>query len=205
VASPVVSVTEVALDRLSELTTLERDKLERLDSLSLLCASAVAELHREVLSPLGRALSPNTGVIVAHSLATVDLNERFYQRILVRGARFAEPRLFPPTSPNLMPGQVAILFQLKGPSAALAGGPGSALDSLTLASLLVLGGDAVDVVVVHVDPRGEASGAILDAAFGGDREDVAPGASACLVTSSGPEAWGSVRSTRGGFGRLALR
>jgi 3-oxoacyl-[acyl-carrier-protein] synthase-1/3-oxoacyl-[acyl-carrier-protein] synthase II len=205
VASPVVSVTEVALDRLSELTRLERDKLERLDSLSLLCASAVAELQREVLSPLGRALSPSTGVIVAHSLATVDLNERFYQRILVRGARFAEPRLFPPTSPNLMPGQVAILFQLKGPSAALAGGPGSALDSLTLASLLVLGGDAFYVVVVHVDPRGEASGAILDAAFGGDREDVAPGASACLVTSSGPEAWGSVRSTRGGFGRLALR
>jgi 3-oxoacyl-[acyl-carrier-protein] synthase II len=203
--SPVVSVAEVAPDRLAELLGQDRDKLERLDPLSLLCASAVVELQREVLGPLGRSLSSDAGVIVGHSLATVDINERFFQRILSRGARLAEPRVFPPTSPNLMPGQIAILFRLKGPSAALAGGPGSALDTIALASLLVRGGDADEVLVVLVDPDGEASRAILAAAFTEERRDVAPGASACLVTSHGPEPWRPVSGARGGFGRLSLR
>lgn len=202
--SPVVGVAEVQLDRLSEVLAMDRDKLERLDPLSLVCATAIAELRHQVLTPLGRALSPDTGVIVGHSLATVDINERFFQRILARGARYAEPRLFPPTSPNLMPGQVGILFQLKGPSAALAGGPGSALDALTLASLLVRGGDADDVVVVLVDPAGDTSRAIVEVAFA-EHEDFAHGASVCLVSSSGVEAWRPVGVRRGGFGRLSLR
>jgi 3-oxoacyl-[acyl-carrier-protein] synthase-1/3-oxoacyl-[acyl-carrier-protein] synthase II len=201
--SPAVGVAEVQLDRLSEALAMDRDKLQRLDPLSLVCATAIAELQRQVLNPLGRALSPDTGVIVGHSLATVDVNERFFQRILARGARYAEPRLFPPTSPNLMPGQVSILFQLKGPSAALAGGPGSALDALTLASLLVRGGDADDVVVVLVDPAGDTSRAVVEVAFA-EHEDFTHGASACLVSSSGAQAWRPVGVQRGGFGRLSL-
>ena len=193
-------VDAVDLERLALVTGQAQDKLERLDALSLLAASAVAQLQDS-----GALAGDSVGVVVGHSLATLDINERFFAKVLSKGPRFAEPKLFPPTSPNLVAGQLAILFGLRGPSAALAGGPGTALDSLALARTLVRCGDCQRVVVVAIDYLGETSRFVRAEAFAA-HEDVQHGATVALVDS---EAEGSLfelsgEPPRAGFGRIAL-
>ncbi|NUP07626.1 MAG: 3-oxoacyl-ACP synthase [Polyangiaceae bacterium] len=148
------------------------DKVARADEISLLLATAVAKL--------GRARVEGGGIVVGHYLATIDINERFYARVLAKGPPSAEPRLFPPTSPNLMPGQVAIYFGLTGPSAAVASGRNAALDPLVLGADLVAWGDADKMVVAAVDLLGPASTFLLGDAFA-DARGVRTGAVAALV------------------------
>lgn len=181
----------------------EPDKIARVDAYSLLLATAVAGL--EPGPPRG------AGLIVGHGLATIDINERFYARVLAKGPTAAEPRLFPPTSPNLMPGQVAIFFGLTGPSAAVASGPGGALDPVALAWELVASGDCDVVLAGAVDVVGPASRYVADAAFGG-APDLVDGACVAVLSRS---AEGAVRELvappepaaanfREAFGHLAL-
>jgi 3-oxoacyl-[acyl-carrier-protein] synthase-1/3-oxoacyl-[acyl-carrier-protein] synthase II len=149
------------------------DKVARLDPLSLLLATAVAKL--------GRARVAGAGIVVGHALATLDINERFFSRVIARGPTAAEPRLFPATSPNVMPGQLAILFGLTGPSAATASGPGGALGPLALAVDLVVSGRADRMIASAVDVLGPASRDVLAAAFADEGHDVLDGAVAALI------------------------
>jgi 3-oxoacyl-[acyl-carrier-protein] synthase-1/3-oxoacyl-[acyl-carrier-protein] synthase II len=181
----------------SAATGIEVDKLLRIDELSLLGATAVARLGRSDLA--------GGGIVLGHALATVDINERFYTRILAKGPTAAEPRLFPPTSPNLMPGQIAILFKLTGPSAATVVGPGGGLSPLALAAELVASGAADRVVACSLDLLGPASSSILARCFS-DARDVETGAVAALVDAD-PE--GALQDldldlAPTGFGHLAL-
>jgi 3-oxoacyl-[acyl-carrier-protein] synthase II len=150
-----VDVAEVA-----ERSGAPLDRVARLDDASLLLAGAVARLgtRREL---------EGAGVVVGHLLATIDVNERFYRKVLERGPAAAEPRLFPPTSPNVVAGQVAILFGLRGPSAAVASGAGGALDALWLGLELVEAGDAQAVVVGALDVDGTASRSLWPFVGGG--------------------------------------
>ncbi len=182
----------------------QRDKVDRCDSMSLLLSTAIAGL----LELRGRPFPPDTGLLVSHGLATVDLNERFNARILTRGARFAEPRLFPPTSPNLMPGQAAIFFGLTGPTAALAGGPGQGLAAVSLARTLLRSGDCAAIVVASVDELGELSRLMIELGFPAV-SDITQGATACLVEASDVAPGADARELSEdipsrGFGRGAL-
>jgi hypothetical protein len=118
---------------------------------------------------------------VGHALATVDINDRFYARVLARGPTAAEPRLFPPTSPNVVPGQLAILFGLTGPSAATCGSLAGSVEALTVARTLVAAGDVDRMLVVALDRGGPASSALRAAAFPG--VDLPDGAVAILLDS----------------------
>ncbi len=193
-------VDAVDLERLALVTGQAQDKLERLDALSLLAASAVAQLQDR-----GALAGDGAGVVVGHSLATLDINERFFSKVLGKGPRFAEPKLFPPTSPNLVAGQLAILFGLRGPSAALAGGPNTALDPMALARTLVRCGDCERVVVVAIDYLGETSRFVQAEAFAA-HEDVQHGATVALVDCVAEGSLFELRCEppRVGFGRIAL-
>ncbi|HEY3256016.1 MAG TPA: beta-ketoacyl synthase N-terminal-like domain-containing protein, partial [Polyangiaceae bacterium] len=80
-------------------TGIAEQDLERYDRPSLLCLAAVASLLD------GQALTPEArkscGVIVGTMSASLEVNELFAARLRERGARGAEPRRFPATSPNL--------------------------------------------------------------------------------------------------------
>jgi 3-oxoacyl-[acyl-carrier-protein] synthase-1/3-oxoacyl-[acyl-carrier-protein] synthase II len=147
-------------DRVAQATGVSIDQVARYDALSLLIATAVADLGDP-------ARLDGAGIVVGHALATIDINERFYRRVLSRGPLAAEPRVFPPTSPNLMPGQVAIPFRLTGPSAAVCSGPAGALDPLRLAAELVAARDADRMVVAAVDLLGQAARQVHHLAFAG--------------------------------------
>jgi len=102
-------------------------------------------------------------------------------------------------------GTGAILFGLTGPSAAVASGPGGALDALALAVDLVRAGDCDRIVVAAVDVVGPASAFVLSQAFA-DHTDVVTGAVAALVTAepSGAIADLSEPIAPCGFGHKAL-
>lgn len=154
------------------------DRVARLDEASLLLASAVARLG-------SRPELEGAGLVVGHLLATVDVNERFFRRVLERGPAAAEPRLFPPTSPNVVAGQVAILYGLRGPSAAVASGAGGALDPLWLGLELVEAGDAESVLVGAVDVQGAASRSLWPHVGGGATEPRRGAVAALIERSSG--------------------
>ena len=177
--------------RIAAVSGQEADKIARADAISLLLATAIAGLGRDDLA--------GAGIIVGHGLATIDINDRFYQRVLAKGPAAAEPRVFPPTSPNLMPGQVAIYFGLTGPSAALASGVGGALQPLDLAAELVAAGDADRMIAASVDVFGPASRDVLALAFPGvsRAED---GAVAALLGASPEGALAPVDLDRQGRG-----
>lgn len=178
-------------------TGMEVDKVRRIDDLSLLAATAIADL--------GKARIKGGGIVLGHSFATIDINERFYARILAKGPSAAEPRVFPPTSPNLMPGQIAIFFELTGPSAATASGPGGGLDPLTLAAEIVAFGGAERMVACAIDLLGPASSDLLGRCFP-DATDVEPGAAAALLDAdpTGALAVVDLDAPGAGFGHLAL-
>lgn len=157
------------------------DRIARFDELSLLAATSVARL---VGDERGAAVLRGGGVIVGHALATVDINDRFYARVLGRGPTAAEPRLFPPTSPNLVPGQLAILFGLTGPSAATCGSLLGSLEALEVGADLIAAGDVDRILVVALDRRGPASGALLAAGFP-DAPPLPDGAVAVLLDADG--------------------
>jgi 3-oxoacyl-[acyl-carrier-protein] synthase-1/3-oxoacyl-[acyl-carrier-protein] synthase II len=131
-------------------TRLERVQLARLDGLSALCVAAAVEVRDHIGDP------DRTGVVVGTATATLENNERFDVRLRERGARGVEPRRFPPTSPNLAPGQVSIALGLRGPSLAVGAGLGAALEALLVGYDLVFSGDAERVLIIAAEEVGPA-------------------------------------------------
>ena len=142
---------EPEVEELAAATGAPVDRLLRADPLVRLALAAIARLQA-MTGPLAGA-----GVIVGTALATLETNALFAARIRERGARAAEPRRFPYTSPNAVAGECSIVFRMTGPSFSVGGGMHAGIEALAAAALLVEGGDADRVVVVSVDDVGPAT------------------------------------------------
>lgn len=163
---------EPAIEELAALTRMTVDRLARADALVRLALAAVARLEKRV----GPLSSAGAGVVVGTALATIETNALFAARLRERGARAAEPRRFPYTSPNAVAGECSIAFGLTGPGFSVGGGLHAAVEALAVGALLVEAGDADRVVVVAVDDVGPMSRALA-----GDA--IRCGAVALLVSS----------------------
>jgi 3-oxoacyl-[acyl-carrier-protein] synthase-1/3-oxoacyl-[acyl-carrier-protein] synthase II len=172
--SVAVSVTLAATDpaRLAARTGYGADRIARADDLVRLAIAAVAALEDQTG---GRGSLRGAAIVVGHGLATIETNALFLERIRRSGARLAEPRRFPYTTPNAAAGECAVVFGLTGPAFAVGGGPHGAIEALGVAADLVRTRSASRVVVVAVDAAadasekiapGTASGAVALLAFG---------------------------------------
>jgi 3-oxoacyl-[acyl-carrier-protein] synthase-1/3-oxoacyl-[acyl-carrier-protein] synthase II len=170
-----VHVTAAELAALSEATGVPRDRLARLDALSRLGLAAVAALAEQV----GRETLRGAGIVVGHGLATLDTNERFDAKKRVRTTS-VEPRLFPSTSPNAIAGEVAIVYELTGPSFAVGAGLDGGTEALAAAVELIVAADADRVVVLAADDAGPIARALL-ADAGWSHRPLAEGAIALLL------------------------
>jgi 3-oxoacyl-[acyl-carrier-protein] synthase-1/3-oxoacyl-[acyl-carrier-protein] synthase II len=159
------------LDVLARALGVPTDRLGRTDPLVRFALAAVAKLAETEGSLAG------AGVVVGTALATLETNAIFHARIRERGARAAEPRRFPYTSPNAAPGECALLFSLTGPGVTVGSGLHAAIEAVAVAAALVEAGDAERMVVVAVDEAGEHTKKIAPA--------IVSGAVATLVTRSG--------------------
>jgi 3-oxoacyl-[acyl-carrier-protein] synthase-1/3-oxoacyl-[acyl-carrier-protein] synthase II len=147
----VVVDREPDIEHLAAQAQTSVDRLLRADPLVRLALAALAALQR-ASGPLSGA-----GIVVGTPLATLETNAIFAARIRERGARAAEPRRFPYTSPNAVAGECSIAFGLTGPSFSVGGGMHAALEAVAAASVLVEGGDAERIAVVAVDDVGPAT------------------------------------------------
>ena len=151
-------------------------RLARLDPLSRLGVAACAAL----LAEREGALPEGTGVVAGSAGATLERNEAHHARLRERGARGAEPRRFPSTSPNLIAGECSILFGLKGPAFTVGASSSAALEALSTGYDLVEAGDAPAVLVVAAEESGVVTSEL--AAVAG-LPVPAPGAVALLLTA----------------------
>lgn len=152
--------SEPTLDVLEGMTSVHRDKLSRTDRLSRFALGAVGAL-RDAQGPLDGA-----GIVLGHGLATHETNALFWASARRRGARLAEPRRFPFTSPNAPCGECSIAYRLTGPGFAVGLGAAGGLEALSTAADLVRHGVTDAVVVVAVDDVGPASARLVEGASG---------------------------------------
>ncbi len=147
---------------IAEVSALGKTSLERLaraDELVFLALAALGRLERALGVPLAGA-----GIVAGQAYATVDVNDRYFQRVLERGdARAAEPRRFPYTSPNAVAGECSVAFGLTGPNLAVGSGLHGGVEALAIGADLVRAGDAERMVVVAVDAPRRAARAIGEA------------------------------------------
>jgi 3-oxoacyl-[acyl-carrier-protein] synthase-1/3-oxoacyl-[acyl-carrier-protein] synthase II len=158
------------VEELVAATGLAADRLTRADALTHWGLAACARLQA-ACGPLRGA-----GLVVGTALATLETNALFAARIRERGARAAEPRRFPYTSPNAVVGECSIVFGLTGPGFSVGGGFHAALEAVAAAALLIEGGDADRIVVVAADDAGPATDALAGSA-------IRSGAVAVLLTA----------------------
>jgi 3-oxoacyl-[acyl-carrier-protein] synthase-1/3-oxoacyl-[acyl-carrier-protein] synthase II len=151
--------------------------LHRLDAMASLVITAV---HRLSLVTGGMPIA-GTGLVLGHTLATLEPNELFDVRRREKGARAVEPRRFPATSPNAAAGECAIAFGLTGPTFAVGGSLHGGLEALDVAKDLVSAGDARSMLVVAADLAGSVSSALAEAA---GTPALPAGACACLLEAS---------------------
>lgn len=126
-------------------------KLSRLDPLSEYAVAAVADVAARCSWVADGSV---VGVVVGTATATIEANERFDARLRARGARAAEPRRFPATSPNLCAGDCAIVFGLTGPVLSAGAGLAASIEALLIAHDLIACGDADEVFVVAAEEVG---------------------------------------------------
>jgi 3-oxoacyl-[acyl-carrier-protein] synthase-1/3-oxoacyl-[acyl-carrier-protein] synthase II len=198
------AVRDVDRVQLSAKTGVPRDRLARIDDLGQLTVAAVAAL----VDVSGREALDGAGVVAGQALATLDTNERFHRRLLDKGPRWVDRRLFPATSPNAGAGHAAIVYGLRGPCFAVGSGLGGALEALVAAAELIIAGDAERMVVVAADDAGPAARAWVELCC--PERSLARGAVALLLgpgaDPSGPEVDPDrpVEHDRGPIGHLAL-
>jgi 3-oxoacyl-[acyl-carrier-protein] synthase-1/3-oxoacyl-[acyl-carrier-protein] synthase II len=193
-------------ERLAERCGMARDRIARIDPLGQLALEATAAL----VAGCGREAIEGAGIVAGYSLATLETNRRFYERLAQRGPRWVDPRLFPATSPNSGAGHCAIAYQLTGPCFAVCGGLAGSLEAVAAASELIRAGDADRMIVVAADDDGPAVRAWLELC--GGRRSYASGAVALLLDVADPLVSTSllpehldVDHDHGPIGQLALR
>ncbi len=145
-----IPALELDAEGVAPRTRLTAAQLARMDRLSALAVAAAARAF-EAVPELDRA---RAGVVVGTAGATLENNEAFDRRFRERGAKGAEPRRFPPTSPNLPAGQVSIAFGLGGPSLAVGGSLAASIEALIVAHDLIAAGDTEAVIVVAAEDVG---------------------------------------------------
>lgn len=139
-------VTAFDLAAVSAVSSVTSTKLSRLDANSALAVTAAAS----ALAALPVRVPPERmGVVVGTLTASLEVNELYDRRR--RAGRAVEPKRFPPTSPNLAPGECTIVFGLRGPAWAVGAGLAAPLEALWVACDLLDGGDADAVLVVSAD------------------------------------------------------
>jgi 3-oxoacyl-[acyl-carrier-protein] synthase II len=153
-------VDHLDLDALRSLVVVDPRKLSRMDAASALAVAAAGS----ALARMGASPGPRTAVVVGTETASIENDELFHRRLRERGVSAAEPRRFPPTSPNLPAGQCGIAFGLQGPSMGVGIDRGAALEALLVAHDLVAAGDAEAAVVVAAEHVAEAVPALWTAA-----------------------------------------
>jgi len=140
---------------LARITGIAAEKLARADDLVFLALAAIGGLSDLALR--------DAGVVVGHAYATVDVNDRYFQRVLEKNdAKAAEGRRFPYTSPNAVAGECSLAFHLTGPNLAVGSGLHGGVEALAVAADLVRAGDADRVVAVAVDAPRRAARAIAE-------------------------------------------
>jgi 3-oxoacyl-[acyl-carrier-protein] synthase-1/3-oxoacyl-[acyl-carrier-protein] synthase II len=141
---------------LARITGIAAEKLARADDLVFLAMAAIGGLAHLPLR--------DAGIVVGHAYATVDVNDRYFQRVLEKNdAKAAEGRRFPYTSPNAVAGECSLAFHLTGPNLAVGSGLHGGVEALAVAADLVRAGDADRVVAVAVDAPRRAARAIAEA------------------------------------------
>ncbi len=151
---------ELDTKRLIERLALDELKISRLDPVSALALAACDS----ALTALDTKLPADAGIVVGTAAATLDVDEAFHARLRERGGRGAEPRRFPPTSPNVAAGECSILLGLHGPSLAVGAGPAAALEALSVAYDLLEAGDAHALLVAAVEQVGPVARQVFSAA-----------------------------------------
>jgi 3-oxoacyl-[acyl-carrier-protein] synthase-1/3-oxoacyl-[acyl-carrier-protein] synthase II len=154
---------EATVEGLAALLGVGPERIARVDPLTRFALAAVAKLATTRAGALFAkgASEGTTGIVVGHSLATLETNARFQARIRERGPTHAEPRRFPYTSPNAVAGECSLAFGLTGPVFAVGGGVHGALEALGVAATLVGAGDAEQMLVVATDEIGPAARALI--------------------------------------------
>lgn len=155
VAGCAVARAVPALGDLAALTGIPAERLARADELVHLALAAIGGLARA-----GHELA-GAGIVVGHAYATVDVNDRYFERVLERAdARAAEPRRFPYTSPNAVAGECSLAYGLTGPNLAVGAGLHGGVEALAIAAHLVRARDADRMIAVAVDAPRRAARAI---------------------------------------------
>lgn len=161
---------------------MARDRIARIDPLGQLTLAAAAEL----VSACGREAVGGAGIVSGHGLATLETNRRFYERLVAKGPRWVDPRMFPATSPNAGVGHAAIAYGLHGPCFSVCGGLAGGIEAVIAAADLVRAGDVERMIVVAADDDGPAIRAWLQLAAAG--RPYAPGAVAVLLEAGSEDA-----------------
>jgi 3-oxoacyl-[acyl-carrier-protein] synthase-1/3-oxoacyl-[acyl-carrier-protein] synthase II len=177
---------EPSLEDLADQTRMSVDRLGRADGLVLRVLAAAARLQQ------GEGSLAGAGVVVGTALGPVETNAIFAANLRARGARAAEPRRFPYTSPNAAPGECSIAFGLTGPGLSVGGGLHAGIEALGTAAVLIASGDADRMVVVAADEGGEATRALAG-------DTLRAGAVALLLSAS------DGGRARARIGRVSLR
>lgn len=183
-------------------TRIPPTHLARLDPLSAACVAAAASVleSRPELPSLDRV-----GVIVGSAASVIENDDAFDLRVREQGARAAEPRRFPATSPNVPAGQCAIAFGLRGPAFAVGAGPEAPFEALLVAWDLLAVGDADALLVIAAEDVGPAVTSLWAAA--GYPVPAGGAVAALLCRGEGPaldreRVWGLWSRARAGLGRL---
>ncbi len=149
------AVTARDLSPVAHRTRMADVQLSRVDPLSGAAIAAVAGVLGR-LAKLGLPELPlaRTGVAMGTIAATLENDESFADGLRGRGAPGARPRRFPPTSPNVPPGQCSIAFGFLGPCFSVGAGPEAPIEALLVASDLLRAGDAEAMIVIAADHVG---------------------------------------------------
>lgn len=100
--------------------------------------------------------SNTTAVVVSSNLGSLDTVCGFTDTIARGSVMDLSPLGLPQTSSNVIAGWVAIRYALRGPNLTVCNGATSGLDAVYWARNLIAAGRAETVVVVGVEPSGEA-------------------------------------------------
>lgn len=121
--------------------------LRRLDRLSRLAAQAVSELL--VRTRLSSEALESSGLVFATGYGPLTAIEEFQRGLLVSGE--GDSRIFPNTVMNAAAGHVALLKQMRGPTATFCAGGTSAVSALHFAGQLMRSGACERVILVAAD------------------------------------------------------
>jgi 3-oxoacyl-(acyl-carrier-protein) synthase len=181
IAAPRAGEREVLLDVRGEWPSAP----ERMARTDRVCHLALLAAYRALGEPPGD--DRPIAVVYGSGHASLVTNLRYYEKILRRGPRGADPKRFPYTSPNAAAGEVAIAFGLVGPNVTVTSGFASGLEAIAIGARLVARGRVPAALVVAADAWADEVGTLLAGAGIEMAEGPREGAAALLLEPDGAE------------------